>query len=50
MTYKDTDGAYVKGTVWENGGDGIRVKEWGGTISIKSLNDVLVDEGYATRD
>lgn len=50
VTYKDLDGAYVKGTVWENGGEGIKVREWDGTISVKSLNDILVDEGYATRD
>ena len=52
MTYKDLDeDKYVKGTIWEDGGNGIRVKNiWTGEVATKSLNDILVDQGYASYD
>ena len=52
VTYKDLDEAKnVKGTIWEDGGNGIRVKNiWTGEVARKSLNDILVDQGYASYD
>ena len=52
VTYKDLDEAKnVKGTIWEDGGNGIRVKNiWTGEVATKSLNDILVDQGYASYD
>lgn len=52
VTYKDLDeDKYVKGTIWEDGGNGIRVKNiWTGEVATKSLNDILVDQGYASYD
>ena len=52
VTYKDMDEAkHVKGTIWEDGGSGIKVRNiWTGEVVTKSLNDTLVDEGYASYD
>lgn len=47
VAYDELDGEYIKGIVWGKD-SGIRKRD--DAITTKSLNDILVDEGYATYD